>query len=47
MVDDGLFKNQMDFLKTLFDFLGLSELKMINQKTKIDSLVVLKVFEKS
>ena len=44
MVDDGLFKKQMNFLKTLYDFCGLSELKMVHEKTRMDSLVGLEGF---
>ena len=38
-VDDGLFENQMGFSTTVFDFSGLSELKMAHQKSQIDSSV--------
>ena len=38
-VNDGLLKNQMEFEKNLYDFLGLSELKMLHQKTKTDYLL--------
>ena len=43
LVDDGLLKIQMNFLKTVFDFEGLSELNMVHQETKIDCLVHLEV----